>query len=583
MVAPPPNAKDMLERRKAELLARMSDKPEFAQEFARLLELLPSKATSESAPTSDPPQSAPPQLPLIEAAIRAAIAHTFAIGSEGKEAVPDQIQLTAGDESKMILANATPIMIGGQRRLQLTDEARADLLQRVSNTVLYSKLLSQAVSIDQRDFDAITNDPIRRPSAWLRSFLAGSSGDLRTAPPTEVRAGVEALQRLRLVSPSVVRSPISLPEARRLRELSDLLEPLRVLIGAKHWQGGKREDRFVGRDDELRRLRGFVDELASEGFFEAVTRGIERTIKGARYLFNIRDESVFFIEARGGLGKSTLIAKFVLDHAMHRRQPFPFVYLDFDRSSLQPRDNCRLLIESARQVGLQFAQISGGLDELCQNLRGEMASASRTEPFARFRQLVREVTQGSRAFLIILDTMEVVQYDPASIAGVVEFVSELNGGDGPDDFNELKIVACGRADVPQLRTEDAPRAESRKLELRPLIPADARGMAANVGKDLMKDAWNPVWADLVAGQPTDPETRREPLVLRVAVELLQAAKPEEREALAQSIANEGENADEGFVGRLYERRILDHIRDPDAKKIAWPGLIVRYWRQCWRR
>src|SRR6185369_12765398 len=98
--------------------------------------------------------------------------------------------------------------------------------------------------------------------------------------------------------------------------------PLRLLIGAHGARDGiPRHDRFRGRADELKQLRAFVDELRSHGAMEAAIRFSKR--KG-RALIGEEAPDLMMVVARGGLGKSTLLAKFVLDHALDQIQPFPF-------------------------------------------------------------------------------------------------------------------------------------------------------------------------------------------------------------------------------------------------------------------
>jgi hypothetical protein len=577
-----PDPKADLDRRKAELLAAITD-PELAKVFAEY------SANLESAPKTQAvtkPQSLPP-LPETGAAICAAIAHTFTIAqvktNPSKERVPfgelRAIQTDSEEERDAILANATPIMLGGQRRLQLSDEARAGLLERVRNNALYSQLLLRTIMDDEKDFTLISKDDVRLPGAWLRSFLQGTPGDMFRAPPREVRAAADALTRLQFAGPQVVKKRFDLSDARRALELSELLEPLRILIGSRgDWNGLPLEDRFVGREDELRRLRIFVDELESRSLRETVQRVFERAVRGARYYFNFTEETVFFIIARGGIGKTTLIAKFVLDHALNQARRFPFVYFDFDRATLHTRDPRQLLLEAARQVVLQFPDISTQVERLTNELRREIDRGAplSVDSFDRFRETVRTITQGRRAFLVIFDTMEIVQYDPRSLAAVLNFVTYVNGLEDPLAFPELKIVASGRADVPELRTEQTLRSEKNRLELKALSWNDAVKMAQVVGRDFLGTEWNLQWAALVAGKPDDPEERREPLVIRVAVELIRAeTKPEEREKLVHSIARDGENATEDFVGQLYERRILEHVQDKEVRKLAWPGLVMR--------
>jgi hypothetical protein len=310
-----------------------------------------------------------------------------------------------------------------------------------------------------------------------------------------------------------------------------------------------------------------------------VQRFVVRAHKQVLGAFGVRDESVFFVEARGGLGKSTLMAKFVLDHACSWDSPFPFAYLDFDRPSLRPNDHHAILLEVARQVTLQTPLPIPALDELCARLRDQSTrgmSHLTADPYDDFRKIVQTfMTRERRPFLLVLDTMEVVQYDPAALDNIVTFLSRLSGAQSQEDFPELKIVAAGRADVPQLRTHPEARPDHRRIVLEPLNFHEAREMANKLGEWLMAKQWSRSWAAEVGGRESDPPERREPLTLRVAVELLRNSPEHQRSALAREIGRAGEEASDFFVGRLYERRILSHIRDPQVRRLAWPGLIFR--------
>lgn len=548
---------------------------EFGQE---LLAFLESEADVEPTPATIP------ELPETESAIIAAINHTFTLdsskGSPAREPASFGEVAPAGQaETNAILANAASIMIAGRRRLCLDPRARADLLRRVLDSERYRTLLDRAAQVDQEDLKLIPKDLVRLPSAWLRSFLRNTSGNLEQAPVPQLRAAVQALEQLQYLEVGSIKLP-SLAEARRRLVLGELLDPLRILIGTTGgWDGTSQQDRFVGRKQEIAMLRRFVDELKSETRSEAAGRFFNRFYKGVQYLFGIRDESVMFVQAQGGLGKSTLMAKFMIDHARNRSNPFPFVYLDFDRADLHPREPLQLLMEAARQVALQFPDVQSEITALRERLRAELAGRTTTaarNSYDDFRNLIRSrITQRKRAFLLVLDTMEVVQFDPKSLAGVINFVSELSGRRGEAEFPELKIVAAGRADVPDLRTEPDKRSEDRHLILQPLPVEDAREMAARVGHDLLGTEWRSEWAGLIAGRESDAPDRREPLAVRVAIELIRAAQPDVRQKLVEDIAREGAAADQSFIGRLYERRVISHVQNPLAQKLAWPGLVVR--------
>ena len=303
----------------------------------RLLAFLEPIASAAPAPVSPANVTV---LPETEGAIMAAISHTFGLDvvqSATASPLADRIAPSSKDEAEAILANSVSVMIGGRRRLRLTPEARADLLHRVYSSNRFQELLNRVAAADNEDRKSIAKDQIRLPTAWLRWFLQKTSTNLAQAPAGQLRAAVQALEELQHVRVDDLKLP-SLSDARRFLERSELLEPLRVLVGTTGgWDGTPRKDRFVGRQQEIATLRKFVDELKGESLGEGVGRLLNRFYKGALYLFGVQDESVLFVEAQGGLGKSTLMAKFMVDHALNQIAPFPFAYLDFDRASLHPR------------------------------------------------------------------------------------------------------------------------------------------------------------------------------------------------------------------------------------------------------
>lgn len=522
------------------------------------------------SPASDAVKGAPlPEpLPVSDVAITAAISDTFL--AEDLRRVPGATPA----EIDAILTRSGMVMIGRQRRLRLADASRAQLLRTARDTGRITSLLSAAHDADRSAFDQVTADEAWRTSAWLRCFLVGNFGNLAVAPVDELRAALSALERLRDVplGPDVPR----FEEARRLLELAELLEPLRLLIGASGgWDGTAARDRFVGRTEELRMLRSFVDELGSQSASEAVVRF---TVRVMQSVFAGPAARTLVIEASGGLGKTALIAKFVLDHALGGTRNFPFAYLDFDSAALQPREPRLLLAEVARQVALQFPELQKTFEDLRQQVRAQLAgdtTASSGDPFGTFRSLLSErVTHGSRAFLLVLDTMEVVQFDPRAIEGVLAFVRALH--DVPGGFPELRVVAAGRADIPELRAATPTRAASDLFTLAPLALLDAVAMAERLGKDLLGAAWRPEWAVSIAGTQRSPPMRREPLTIRVAVDLLGAGKDAaERQHLAEEIRLQGDATDTDIVAVLYQKRVIEYVRDPEVQALAWPGLMLR--------
>lgn len=561
-------------------------------------------ATSAEGYADAPPANVPPSPTLM----RAAIEDTF-----------EMEDIAADDwERKRLLEISDLVVIGGQRRLRLKDAERAEILDAAQGVGSFKNLLHSAVESDNRPLAnpllggtpavveteasprVIRPDQVRRPSVWLRRFLSGEYADLTGAPPNELNAAWSARERLRLVTHLPTQVPAVSDLERRVR-LAELLEPLRVIIGEEGgWDGAPRRDRFVGRLNELKQLRGFVDELSSHTVLESVQRATNRAASALTTAVTGKEKpSLMIVEARGGLGKSALMAKFLLDHALGQERPFPFAYLDFDRAALDPARPHQILLEIARQVELQFPAARPAFASLVKDLRVELSSVSSAEkaessatirdPFARFVELVREhaTAFGQRAFLLVLDTMEVVQWNVTAMERLSEIIEQFRS----KGLDELRVVACGRADIPELHKGKNHSVKAIFLPLRPLPIPDARAMAEALGSGALGADWKRGWSNaIVAGKPsvgsfleaivesitTSPDNiRREPLSIRVAVDIVVKAEASERQLLIHDIASAGVDANSDFVARLYERRIMNHIRDPRAKALAWPGLVIR--------
>jgi hypothetical protein len=492
----------------------------------------------------------------------------------------DMVDLTLSEaERNALLAASDVIMIETRRRLRLRDSARAEILDAAIGTEPFESILRIAGATDKDQHKEIGRDPIRLPSAWLRCFLSQDFAELDTAPPRELKAALTARERLRLVTRLGEKVP-TLDDLRRRVGLAELLEPLRLLTGEQGgWDGTPRNDRFVGRVAEMKQLRAFVDEQSSHGALEAVSRGFTRA---ARALTGSESPTLTVIEAQGGLGKSTLLAKFVLDHTFEQYRRFPFAYLDFDRAGIDPARPQQLLIEIARQVGLQFPEAQPELDALRESVRAELVrpsadvSATTTteirDPFSQFAEILRAyATFGRRAFLLVLDTLEVVQWDSSAMEKLAGLIDEFRR----KGLDELRVVASGRANVPELRSQRDGRLPALSMKLKPLLVKEARQMADALGKAMIGDDWLSAWSTAIAGSGTGDTARREPLAVRVAVDLVAYAEASERQGLVDDITRSGFDASQDFVARLYERRIVNHVRDPNARKLAWPGLVVR--------
>ncbi|MDF3886679.1 hypothetical protein [Cupriavidus basilensis] len=505
-------------------------------------------------------------LAATPATVRAALSYTFDIGA-----------IDASQKEKIALAtHSATVVTDGRQRLRLDDGARAALLiggwHEYAGTVL-----RETAEGDLARVHGAEDGPEAREetvSAWMRAFLRNEpvwslSRSVRTLNAALIARS--ALKDMPELGPNVP----PLDELKRRRDLGELLEPLTTLTGLSQDAQGMRSDRFAGRTNELRILRSFVDELDSEGFGESLSRHVKRAARSAAATFGYGSARLLMLTGRGGLGKSTLIAKFVQDHALEDR-PLLFAYLDFDCAALQARTPEQLLIETMRQLALSFPAESAVLNEQRERLRGQLAGLNNTS-FHRecelFRENVAMLLENSvaRSLIIVLDTTEVVQADPAAVSGIERFLHGLVG----KRFPELAIVVSGRARFAELCNESSAPWEVAYLELEPLPPDEAEDMVQRLGPTLLGNDWQRRWSRTLAAGNGRSSGSREPLSLRIAVEIVRSTVPHERDDVVRRIGALGEAAHDDFVARLYMRRVQEHIADPRARKLAWPGLVAR--------
>ena len=91
------------------------------------------------------------------------------------------------------------------------------------------------------------------------------------------------------------------------------------------------------------------------------------------------------IHGPGGMGKSTLLAKFLLDSVHGHTAGFPFAYIDFERPTLSIHEPVTLIAEAARQLGIQYPAHRAELDALADEC--QQAARSQREGQDRVTQL----------------------------------------------------------------------------------------------------------------------------------------------------------------------------------------------------
>lgn len=365
-------------------------------------------------------------------------------------------------------------------------------------------------------------------------LLEGSTA-LRGLSPTELAGTLRALDWLSGMG-------ISLPSEHDVGcelDLANVLAPLRAVS----------TDDFVGRERELKLLQ--------------------------TYLHGPPPTRPLALHGPGGVGKSTLLAHFVLEHVERTGDPLLFTYLTFDRGELDAQFPLTLVAEACRQLSLQapmlvqpLTPVRAAIDEvltaqlrlahehsLARGRSSRDAARNRADQAVlaeQFAKVVNETTGGA-PILVLLDTFEMAQRRRGS------FLGQLGAALGrmQSRMPSLRFVIAGRAPVAGMKAHNVPLEGLDPAQARALLRNALRGMA--VPDDLVDTV-----ASNVSGNP---------LSLRLAADLTR------REGAASLSTSRGRNRllfdlrDEQVQGVLY-RRILDRV-DRSVRPLANPGLVVR--------
>jgi len=300
------------------------------------------------------------------------------------------------------------------------------------------------------------------------------------------------------------------------------------------------------------------------------------------------------------MGKSTLIGKFVLDHALFAGGILPFAYLDFDRAALAPRQPLQLLIDIAVQLGLCLPQAEPELSKYRGDLRQtidnqarnftrrqrESATGSELSSYCEgLRSIVEKVNEGRAPVLIVFDTYEVVQYDEEAVAGVNALINALRTPT-MGEWSNLRLVIAGRGDLADIETPHKP------VDLRQLTLTETGALLRRRSKTEALDLTEAHIAALA------PALRNSPLDVIVVTNWLKGRQPDKRAPLLASLIDgidreinaatqgkgdgdgdgDGEDGAELLALRItgiLTRRMIEHINDKDVRRLVEPGLVVR--------
>ncbi|WP_405421295.1 AAA family ATPase [Streptomyces erythrochromogenes] len=447
---------------------------------------------------------------------------------------------TGQDEElhQFLIQDCERVQTGGTRRWRLRPEVRGAALERLRTPDRLLRVL--------RSGPTTGPDTARDCAEQLLT---------RSAPPPDERGTKELHALLTLVDwfdrapgarAALAEASVLLPhrsELTRHLERAMLLEPLTGLA----------DNTFCGREDKLAELEEYVG--GSVG-------------RRAWPMFH----------GPGGVGKSTVVARFLLDHVVRpgAEGGLLFAYLPFDRGDLVPEQPLGLLSEILRQFTVLEPGLGGRTarsleDTLLSTLRADTrvetedrgSTAPRPDRSDDERALVHlfcelvEGTQrhGNRPVLLFLDTFEQAQVRGAgALARLTDFLDLLQ-----ESAPWLRIVAAGRAPSEDRRFADIP--------LNGFEPATARAFLG-----LLLPGYEPEHEELLSS--VVEMVGSEPLSLKLAAEVLRKEGAAAlRDPALRRLALLRVQPEER-QGVLY-RRILDHLADPDLRRIASPGLIVR--------
>jgi len=464
-------------------------------------------------------------------------------------APPNNVSQENNPLNILIGHSAMLIDVKGQVRNSLRDDVRREALAELLETGQVNEALEA-----NHDLAYTQGDTAQRV---FRNVLTGSLPPLK-----DLR--LEELTALQLVASWVkdLSLPVPFPSSTDILYQLDrerLLDPFRQLIG--RWDGNIFIEHFRGREKELRDLRKYVDVAESETVVESATRMAAGV---AAYLLNLHTRPPLVIHGPGGVGKSTLMAKFLLQHeAAHQQERFPFVYIDFDRPDIRPVNAYTLLAEIASQMAMQYPEIKEALMVFRVRMLDPTNQQESLDPSVRVSEFYNIYAQlgSNQPLVLVLDTFEEIQQSSRDdVHNIFLFLDRLQGA-----FPLLRTVIAGRAPV----TEADAGFNAQNYPLLDLDVAAARGYLLSRGITDGKVA-----AEIIK------LTGRQPLALKLAADLTletETGVEEIREAAGGTgvIARfKRAWSQTDIAGRLYQR-ILNHITDPLARKLAHPGLVLR--------
>ncbi|HEU4835069.1 MAG TPA: ATP-binding protein, partial [Pyrinomonadaceae bacterium] len=491
-------------------------------------------------------------------------------------------------------------------RWMLRDEVRRAALQRL----IEKNALLRAVEQARADCDAELRQAssIETKEELPASRVEETLWEFLTKPQTS--AGYE--RRQLFINQRVVEWVYGLPgvtvpspaDVNYQLAKETLLQPFRHLTG--EWKDGKFVSNFKGREEELSRIYDYLAVLPPPSWGARLQRFVRRLSDTTWSLVNRTEgHRPLLIHGLGGVGKSTLLAKFFLDHLTETDPAarFPYAYLDCDSTALSVLEPLTLLTEAGRQLATQYPASEPAWNEarnawIAKTVPGtsyRIDVAYRTDAINEFRLLllnseaggisVAEQFKRGLPFLLVLDTFEEVQYrDRDGIKDVFRLLNIMRSL-----IPNLHIIMMGRAPLGDIQREYAD-IESFAVESDAFGTGEATDF--NVIEVELGDLEESKAREYLQDQGiSDPKLAEElvsivggnPLSLRLMVNVfkkggldLKSLREETEWRPSWGAWFRGQKVPPKALlqGVLFDR-ILGHIHDKKVKKLAHPGLTLR--------
>ncbi|WP_329285061.1 trypsin-like peptidase domain-containing protein [Streptomyces sp. NBC_00691] len=304
----------------------------------------------------------------------------------------------------------------------------------------------------------------------------------------------------------------------------------------------------------------------------------------------------------GGIGKSTLLAKFLVDALAASPTGFPFAYIDFARPTLSVHEPATVIAEMARQLGVHlpglrpsFEALADECERTAASQRGERdeldelhqlavtratlgrdystefharASAHEQDLAHRIAALVAEAVRPAPGgspppLVVVIDSFEEAQYRGSPVLGRMWAIwTALRAA-----YSRLRFIVSGRAPIDHPARVLTPRT-MELTELDHQASVDLLMSSGVADEALAEDL-----ADRIGGHP---------LSLKLAARTAASARADAPAlgGLLRGLPSRrryfDRQVDQMLIqGTLYDR-ILKHIAEDDLRALVQAGLALRF-------